>query len=110
MGLFFTQKSENQRYARQVRNSAGIAVFVSETSDKAHWIEVGRCYERFALQATVLGLRNAHLNQAVEVGAIRPQFASSLKLGGQRPDLVVRFGRGAAMPLSMRRPVQTVLL
>jgi hypothetical protein len=110
MGLFFTPKSENQRYARQIRNAAGVAVFVSEANDKAHWVEVGRCYERFALQATALGVRNAHLNQPVEVGAIRPQFASSLKLGSQRPDLVVRFGRGPAMPLSMRRPVQAVLL
>jgi hypothetical protein len=110
MGLFFTPKSENERYARQIRNSAGIAVFVAEASDKAHWVEVGRCYERFALQATALGIRNAMLNQPVEVGSIRPQFASALGLGGQRPDLVVRFGRGPAMPLSMRRPVQAVLV
>ena len=109
MGLFFTPKSENERYARQVRNSAGIAVFASSASDKAHWIEAGRCYERFALQATALGIRNAFLNQPVEVGAIRPQFASALGLGNQRPDLVVRFGRGPSMPMSMRRPVQAVL-
>ena len=111
MGLFFTPKSENERYARQIRNSAGIAVFVSEHNDKAHWVEAGRCYERFALQATALGIRNAFLNQPVEVGAIRPQFASWLGIEPQeRPDLVVRFGRGPAMPLSMRRPVQAVLL
>jgi len=110
MGLFFTPKSENERYARQVRNSAGIAVFVSDVSDKAHWVEAGRCYERFALQATALGIRNAFLNQPVEVGAIRSQFAPALGLGDQRPDLVVRFGRGPTMPLSMRRPVQAVLV
>jgi hypothetical protein len=110
MGLFFTPKSENERYARQIHNSAGIAVFVSETSDKAHWVEAGRCYERFALQAAALGIRNAFLNQPVEVGSIRPQFTSALGLGSQRPDLVVRFGRGPAMPLSMRRPVQAVLV
>ncbi|MEO6018374.1 MAG: Tat pathway signal protein [Polaromonas sp.] len=111
MGLFFTPKSENERYARQLRNSAGIAVFVSKRSDKAHWVEAGRCYERFALQATALGIRNAFLNQPVEVGAIRPQFAGWLGVGsGERPDLVVRFGRGPAMPLSMRRPVQAVLV
>jgi hypothetical protein len=109
MGLFLTPKSENARYAKQIRNASGLAVFVSEANDKAHWVEVGRCYERFALQATALGLRNAFLNQPVEVGAIRPQFAAALGLDGQRPDLVVRFGRGAAMPLSMRRPVQAVL-
>ena len=110
MGLFLTPKSENERYARQIRNSSGLAVFVSDANDKAHWIEAGRCYERFALQATALGIRNAFLNQPVEVGSIRPQFASALGLGSQRPDLVVRFGRGPAMPLSMRRPVQAVLL
>jgi hypothetical protein len=110
MGLFFTPKAENERYARQVRNAAGIAVFVSDASDKAHWIEAGRCYERFALQATALGLRNAFLNQPVEGGANRPQFAAALGLGSQRPDLVVRFGRGPRMPLSMRRPVQAVLV
>ena len=101
--------SENDRCARQVRNSAGIAVFASATNDKAHWVEVGRCYERFALQATALGIRNAFMNQPVEVGSIRPQFAAMLDLGSHRPDLVVRFGRGPALPSSMRRPVQAVL-
>ena len=41
MGLFFTPKSENERYAKQIRNSAGIAVFASSASEKAHWIEAG---------------------------------------------------------------------
>lgn len=53
--LFVSAKSENDKTAKQVRSSAGIAVFVSEANDKAHWVEAGRCYERFALQATALG-------------------------------------------------------
>ena len=111
MSLFFTPKSENERYARQIRNAAGTAVFISERNDPAHWVETGRCYERFALQATALGIRNAFLNQPVEVSAIRPQFAAWLGLGlGERPDLLVRFGRGPAMPWSMRRPVKDVLV
>ena len=109
MRWVLTPKSENDRYARQVRNSAGIAVFASAASDRAHWVEVGRCYERFALQATALGIRNAFLNQPVEVASVRPQFAAMLGLGDQRPDLVVRFGRGPTLPWSMRRPVQAVL-
>ena len=109
MGMFYTAKSENERYAKQIRSSAGIAVFVADKADKAHWIEAGRCYERFALQATLLGIRNAFLNQPVEVSAMRPQFATALGLGASRPDLVVRFGRGPTMPWSMRRPVQAVL-
>lgn len=105
-----TPRGENDKYARQIRRSAGIAVFFGQAADKAHWVDVGRCYERFALQATALGIRNAFLNQPVEVRSVRPQFAAALRLADQRPDLVVRFGRGPRMPLSLRRPVQSVLV
>jgi len=109
-GWFFTTKGENDKIARQVRNSAGIAVFVGESADKAHWVNVGRAYERFALQATALGIRNAFLNQAVEVAAVRSTFAAALGLSGRRPDLVVRFGRGPTLPQSLRRPVESVMV
>jgi alkylhydroperoxidase/carboxymuconolactone decarboxylase family protein YurZ len=108
-GWFFTAKGENEKIARQVRSSAGVAVFIGETADPAHWVAVGRAYERFALQATALGIRNAFLNQPVEVAAVRSPFAAALGLAGQRPDLVVRFGRGPAMPPSLRRPVDAVM-
>jgi hypothetical protein len=107
--LFFKEKAENDKYARQVRSSAGIAVFVSEADDRAHWVEAGRAFERFALQATALGIRNAHLNQPVEVASLRSQFARSIGATGGRPDLVIRFGRGAEMPRSLRRPVEAML-
>jgi hypothetical protein len=108
-GLFFTPESENDKYAKHVRSSAGIAIFVSEAENPAQWIEVGRCYERLALQSAALGIRNAMLNQPVEVSALRPQFATFLGVGGRRPDLVVRFGRGPKLPPSLRRPVDAVL-
>jgi hypothetical protein len=107
--LLFTAKRENDKYTRQVRSSAGIAVFASVMDDKAHWVEAGRCYQRFALQATALEIRTSFLNQPVEVSALRPLFASDLGLAGLRPDLVVRFGRGPQMPRSLRRPVEAVL-
>jgi len=116
--LFFTPKSENDKYAKQIRSSAGIAVFVSEHNDKEHWVETGRCYERFALQATVLGIKNAFLNQPVEVASLRPQFAAALgiSVGGasplenRRPDLIVRFGYGTETPRSLRRPLDQVIV
>jgi hypothetical protein len=108
-GLFFTPKSENDKYAKHVRSSSGIAIFLSETESPAQWIEVGRCYERFALQSAASGIRNAMLNQPVEVPLLRPQFATFLGIGGRRPDLVVRFGRGPKLPPSLRRPVEAVL-
>ena len=108
--MFYTAKSENEKYAKQLRSSAGVAIFVSESEDKTHWIEAGRCYQRFALQATALGIRNAMINQPVEVQALRPQLAKYLGVGKRRPDLIVRFGRGPLMPKSLRRPVEEVLV
>jgi hypothetical protein len=109
-GWLLKPQEENDKYASQIRSSAGIAMFVGQAADKSHWVDVGRCYERFALQATVLGIRNAFLNQPVEVRSLRPQFAAAIGQAGQRPDLVVRFGRGPMMPSSLRRPVQAVLV
>jgi hypothetical protein len=109
-GWFFTAKGENEKIVRQVRNATGIVVFIGEASDKAHWVEVDRAHERCVLQATAPGIRNAFLNQPVEVAAVRGRFAAALGLGGRRPDLVVRFGRGPALPRSLRRPVDSVMV
>ena len=108
-GTFFTEKSENSKYAKHLRSSSGVAILVGERADPASWFEVGRAYERFALAATALGVRNAFVNQPIEVPAVRTQFASWLGLGAQRPDLVVRFGRGPQLPYSLRRPVAAVI-
>lgn len=102
-------KSQNRLDVPRIRSSSGVAVFVSDVDDRRHWIEVGRSYERFALLATSLGIKNAFINQPVEVDALRPQLAQWLGLGTKRPDLLVRFGYGPAMPTSLRRPVDDVL-
>lgn len=104
-----TEKGENDKYAKHVRSSAGIAVFVASTNDKAGWIAAGRAYQRFALQATALGIRQAFLNQPTEVASLRPQIASYLGIGERRPDLIVRFGRGPVLPRSLRRPIEAVI-
>ena len=92
----------------------GVAIFVLDKNDKAHWLEIGGCYERFALQATALGIRNAFINQAVKVLKVRRQFARHLNIdedtGAGRIDLTVRFGRGQQRPKSLRRPIEAVLI
>ena len=108
-GVVFNKASENDKYRDQIRSSAGLAVFTGEKADPLHWAKVGRSFQRFALQATVLGIRTAHVNQPVEVPAIRAAFAAWLGAPSQRPDLVVRFGRGPLLPMSLRRPVPAVL-
>jgi hypothetical protein len=118
-GFLFRASTENDKVQRQIHSSAGIAIFVSQIYDKRHWIEAGRCYERFALQATALGICNAFINQPVEEAAVRLLFWSIvLDLVGEekkdlagfcRPNLVLRFGRGAEMP-RLRRPLEAVLV
>ena len=109
LGVAFTAQSANEQYAKYIRSSAGIAVFSSAVSDKAHWVEAGRAYERFALLAAALDIRTAMINQPVEVASLRTQFASALGLSTRRPDLIVRFGYGPTMPRSLRRRVGAVL-
>lgn len=109
MRLAFSAKQQNRKDIAHIRSSSVIAVLVSESDDKAHWIEAGRCYQRLALQATALNLRTAFINQPVEVSRLRPQFATFLGIGNRRPDLVIRIGRGPEMPRSLRRPVEQLI-
>ncbi len=101
--------SQNDAYARQIRSSAGIAVFTGGGESPAHWVAVGQACQRFALQATALGLKTAFINQPVEVASLRPDLAVLVGLPGRRPDIVMRFGYGPALPWSPRRPVAAVI-
>lgn len=95
-GLILTPKAQADVDARNIRSSAGLAVFVASREDKAAWVEVGRAYERFALQTTALDLRSAFVNQPIEVRSLRPQFESWLGLRGEHAHLIVRFGARSA--------------
>jgi hypothetical protein len=108
--LLFKKGPELRKMARQLRSSAGLAVFVAREESPTGWIEAGRSVERFALQATLLGVRHAHLNMPVEVAAVRPAFAEWLGMPGRRPDIVLRFGKAPPMPMSVRRPIGEVIL
>ena len=103
-------QSQNDTYARQIRSSAGIAVFLGARADPAHWVAVGQSCQRFALQATALGLKHAFINQPVEVPSLRPNLAALIGLPGRRPDIVMRFGHGPTLPWSPRRPVASVMI
>jgi nitroreductase len=107
---FFKAASENEKYRKQMDSSAGVAIFVSAAGNPENWILAGRASQRFALQATALGLKHAFVNQPVEVASIRPDLAALIGLPGRRPDLVMRFGYAAALPFSPRRPVDAVLV
>jgi nitroreductase len=101
--LVFRAKSENDKYARHIHSSAGIAIFCAAQANPEHWVLAGRACQRFALQATAIGLKTAFINQPVEVAELRPELAALAGLPGRRPDVIMRFGHGPALPFSPRR-------
>ena len=92
-----------------IASSAGIAVFVTGGNDVADWVNAGRCYEWFALQATAFNIRNAFINQPIEVRALRPELEQHLDLDDEHAQLMVRFGTGPSMPHSPRRPLDDII-
>lgn len=82
---------------------------VGAEANPEHWVTVGRACQRFALQATALDLTCSFLNQPVRVPGLRADLASLVGLPRWRPDKVMRFGRGAALPFSSRRPLAAVM-
>jgi len=108
--LVFTRAGEARRIAAQVASSAGFAVFFAEGPDGPEaWSRVGRAFQRLALQATALGIRSAHLNQPLEVAALRPALAAEAGAPGRRPHLLIRLGRGPLLPFGLRRPPEAVM-
>ena len=108
--FILTPKTQADTDAANIRSSSTVAIFVATGDDKPSWVEIGRAYERVALQATALELRNAFINQPIEVRPLRPQFESWLGLKGERAQLIVRIGRAPLAPYSLRRPVDEVIL
>jgi hypothetical protein len=96
--------------AKNIRSSAGIIAFVGERDDKANWVEAGRAYERFALQAALFGIRNAFINQPVEVRSLRSQLHASLNVTNKYVHLIARYGYGPTTVHSLRRPINDVIV
>lgn len=96
--------------AEKLRSSAGAVVIATDADDKAAWVRAGQLYERLTLQMTALNIKSALLNQPIEVAALRSQFQGALGLNAAQPQLLVRYGYANALPHSLRRPVQQVLL
>ncbi|MEM7497662.1 MAG: Tat pathway signal protein [Pseudomonadota bacterium] len=102
-------ESESRRYGAHIDSSAALGLFVSAADRPAGWVETGRAFQRLALTATGLGLAHAHVNQAVEVPEVRQEIATLFGIGTGRPSLLIRIGRAADMPFSLRRPVASAM-
>ncbi|MBI2391720.1 MAG: hypothetical protein HYV09_19175 [Deltaproteobacteria bacterium] len=73
------------------------------------WLYAGEALGRALLRATVLGLSASFLNQAIEVGELRPRVARVVGIDGT-PQVVVRVGFAETdVRPTPRRPVEDVL-
>ena len=59
---------------------------------------------------TAMDVKSGLLNQPIEEIELRSQFQSAMGLGASLPQLLMRFGYADAMPRSLRRPVEQVIL
>lgn len=114
LGKMFVSSTKPQQQAemdaKKLRSSAGAVVIASDRDDRTAWVRTGQVFERLSLSMTALNIKSALLNQPVEVAGVRPQFQSALGLGESLPQLVMRYGYADAMPYSLRRPVEQVLI
>ncbi|MDG5816405.1 hypothetical protein QA601_15015 [Chitinispirillales bacterium ANBcel5] len=110
IGFVLTPKAQIKTDSKFIKSSSAVAVLVAEHNTKESWINIGRAYERIALQATNLSIRHAFINQPIEVNSLRPQFDSWLGLKNESALLMIRLGRSASVPFSLRRPVDQVLM
>lgn len=101
--LLAASDRQTDRLVAEVRSSPGLLAFVAAVDDRAHWIETGRAFQRFALLSTALGIRHAWVNAPTEHPALRPRLGMELGEPAGRPSLLLRFGYGPARPRSLRR-------
>lgn len=105
-----TPNSEAKKSERLIRGSSGLALFVAEFNDKPSWIDVGRSFERFALKATALSIKHAHMNMPCEEVEVRSKLQGHLGLKTKHPLLLLRIGYSNPRPESYRRSVDDVLI
>jgi hypothetical protein len=114
LGQIFVSGGKPQQQAdadaKKLRSSAGAIVIATQGDDKTTWVRTEQVYERLALTMTSLDIKSAFLNQPIEVAELRSQFQNAMGLGAALPQLLVRFGYAEAMPRSLRRPVEEVMI
>jgi hypothetical protein len=109
MKNFVSAKSEAKRWANLIDKSAGFALFVVKENSKSNWVELGRRFQRFALKATQLNIKHAHVNMPCEEIEVRKKMIADFNLGTRHPLLLVRFGYADTMPYSFRKPTEEVI-
>jgi Nitroreductase family len=103
-------KSEATKTTDLAMGSSALLLFVAKTNTKKAWVNVGRSFERVALTATSIDLKNAHVNMPCEEVSVRRKLQALLHLGDKQPMLLIRMGYSEPMPYSYRRAIDDVII
>jgi hypothetical protein len=106
----FSRNPEAVARLSQHLTAAPIVALLSTPHDgPENWMMAGQGLQRALLEAAAAGACASFLNAPIEVSSLRPKLA---ELFGIRavPQILLRFGYGAAMPPEPRRPVAAVLV
>jgi hypothetical protein len=110
MKFFLNAKGQSKKDEKYIRSSSALMVILSENDDMDSRINTGRSFERLALCATALGIKNAHINQPCEVPELKKKLQNILSAGSMHPQLLLRLGYAESLPKSLRRPVSDVII
>lgn len=86
-----------------------LAVLATRYDGPIEWLRAGQALEHVLLEATARGVSTSLLNQAIEHEELRGQINDPLG-PWQRPQVVIRFGYGPAVPPTPRRSIDDVLV
>ncbi len=94
----------------QLPRSAGVVALLTTAADRpADWINAGQALQRVLLFATSCGLAAALHSQPLEIPELR-DFIRAHFCDGDYPQMVLRFGATSQASVSVRRPVDDVLI
>jgi nitroreductase len=94
---------------RPVRSAGVVAILATEGDSREDWISAGQALQRVLLFLTSCGLSSALHTQPLEVPQLR-EFIARQFCDGRYPQMLLRFGATSQQAVSVRRPVEDVLL
>jgi nitroreductase len=101
---------EAAKNSRLIESAPVVAVLATDTDDPIARVETGRAFERIALRASAAGVAVHPMSQILERPDCRQRLATTLGLGGAKPQHLVRLGYAAeSADHTPRWPVETVL-
>lgn len=90
--------------------AAGVVSILTTSGDQpAHWVNAGQALQRVLLSASASGVTAALHSQPLELPQLRDLIRTALS-DGAHPQMVLRLGTTGQAAVSVRRPVDEVLL